>query len=237
MKLFAFLLSALAISSVVFAADNFPVFHKADVVLFQGDSITDGGRARTGSDYNHTMGQDYAYIISARLGVSLAERDITFINRGIAGNKVADLAARWQNDTLNIKPDLISIMIGVNDTTGGVQAEQYGQVYDKLIADTLIALPKVKIILCEPFMLPVGKYKDNFAKIRAELKKHQEVVEKLAVKYGLPIVHFQRAFDEACRKAPPEHWIWDGVHPTYAGHGLMVEEWLHTVDQFWPQGV
>ena len=218
------------------SAEGLPVFHKDDVVLFQGDSITDGGRQFTGNDYNHTMGQSYAYIISALVGAQYPERNITFINRGVSGNKVTDLAARWKTDTLDLKPNFLSILVGVNDTLGHETVQQYEQVYDKLLADTITALPGIKIILGEPFLLPVASHKANYAAELAEVKKRQDVVARLADKYHLPLVRYQDAFDKACLKAPPEHWSWDGVHPHYAGHGLMVLEWLKTVNQFWPQG-
>ena len=230
-----------AISSSVWAVDFLPILHQNDVILFQGDSITEGGRARTGNDYNHIMGQDYAYIIAAQLGAQYPERNLTFINRGISGNKITDLAARWQADTLDLKPNVLSILVGVNDSlglldgNGGIPADQYEQVYEKLLTNTLATLTGVKIVLCEPFMLPVGKWKNNFSEAQSELKKHQEIVARLAAKYHLPLVRFQQAFDDACQKAPPEHWVWDGVHPTYAGHGLMVQEWLRTVNAFWPK--
>jgi lysophospholipase L1-like esterase len=226
----------LAISASAWAADVMPVFHKDDVILFQGDSITDGGRQRTGNDYNHTMGQDYCYIISAEIGARFPERNLTFINRGISGNRVTDLAGRWQNDTLALKPNLLSIMIGINDTLGGrgETVEQYEAIYDKLLADTVAALPGTKIVLGEPFVLPVGRQKPNFERTLAEVKERQAVVAKMAAKYHLPLVSYQKAFDEACKLAPTEHWSWDGVHPTYAGHGLMVQEWLRTVNQAWP---
>ena len=219
------------------AGFDVPILHKDDVVLFQGDSITDGGRQRTGADYNHIMGQDYAYLISAEIGVEFPERNITFINRGIGGNRVTDLAARWQSDTLNLRPDVISILIGVNDTlanSGAETTQQYEQTYDKLLTDTLAELPKVKIVLGQPFLLPVGKHKDKYAAELAEVQKRQEVVARLAAKYSLPLVPYQKAFDDACQKAPAEHWSWDGVHPTYAGHGLMAKTWLQTVTKFWP---
>ena len=223
-----------------FADDPIPVFHKDDVILFQGDSITDGGRQRTGNDFNHIMGQDYAYIISAQLGALYPERNLTFINRGISGNTVNDLAARWPNDSIALKPNFLSILIGVNDTLigepKGETVEQYEQVYDKLLGDTLAALPNVKIVLGQPFLLPVGKHKDTYAAEMVEITKHQDVVARLADKYHLPEVLFQKAYDNACQKAPAEHWSWDGVHPTYAGHGLMVQEWLKTVESFWPNG-
>jgi lysophospholipase L1-like esterase len=233
------LIAFVALAVCTFASDSLPVLHEHDVVLFQGDSITDGGRQRTGNDYNHTMGQCYAYILSAQIGALYPERDLTFINRGISGNRVTDLAARWKTDTLDLKPNFISILVGINDTLllkGGQESvETYEQVYDKLLADTLAALPHVKIVLGEPFLLPVGSHKANYAKELVEVKKRQDVVARLAAKYHLPLVRYQKAFDDACLKAPAEHWSWDGVHPHYAGHGLMVQEWLKTVNQAWPQ--
>jgi lysophospholipase L1-like esterase len=220
-----------------FGDDKLPCFHQNDIILFQGDSITDGGRQRTGSDYNHIMGQDYGYILAAELGEQYPERNLTFINRGISGNNVVDLAERWSTDTLALKPDFLSILIGINDTVGHkkISAQTYDQTYDKLLADTRAAMPDLKIVLCEPFLMPVGKFKDTYAEDMAELKKRQETVARLAEKYHLPLVHLQEAFTDACRKAPPEHWSWDGVHPTYAGHGLIARCWLETVIRAWPE--
>ncbi len=228
------------------AGDGLPVLHQNDVVLFQGDSITDGGRQRTGNDFNHTMGQGYAYIIAAQLGALYPERNLTFFNRGIDGSSVIDLAGRWQSDTLAIKPNLLSILIGVNDTlfrdANSESIEQFAQAYDQLLADTLAASPNIKIVLGQPFILPVANSHGwpNLSDQRifdaklVEIQKHQAIVTRLAQKYHLPQVLYQKAFDEACRKAPADHWCWDGVHPTYAGHGLMAQEWLRTVQAFWP---
>ena len=135
---------------------------------------------------------------------------------------------------------MLSILIGINDTLStGEKAEtveRYQATYDKLLADTIAALPKTKIVLGEPFLLPVGKEKATYAANLLELKKRQAVVAQLAAKYHLPVIHFQQAFDDACQKAPPDHWSWDGIHPTYAGHALMAQEWLRTVTAFWPSG-
>jgi lysophospholipase L1-like esterase len=219
------------------AQEPLPFLHTHDLVLFQGDSITDGGRQRTGSDYNHIMGQDYAYILAAEIGAESPQRDLVFINRGNSGNRVPDLEARWQQDTIALHPQLLSILIGVNDllTEGdrAQTAEQFEAAYDKLLAETVAALPATKIVLGEPFLLPVGKQEAAYATNIVEMKKRQAAVDQLAAKYHLPVVHYQRAFDAACTNAPPEHWSWDGVHPTYAGHGLMAREWLRTVDAFW----
>jgi lysophospholipase L1-like esterase len=214
-----------------------PFLHAHDVILFQGDSITDGGRQRTGSDYNHIMGQDYGYILAAQIGAESPERELVFVNRGISGNRVPDLEARWEQDMIAPHPQLLSILIGVNDLLSqgarAVTLEQYEAGYDHLLGETLVALPGIRIVLGQPFLLPVGKQKDNYAEQMVKMKKRQAVVDRLGAKYHLPVVHYQQAFDAALAKAPAEHWSWDGVHPTYAGHGLMAEEWLKTVDSFW----
>jgi lysophospholipase L1-like esterase len=233
-----FLFSLIACPSIWGAeSGDLPVLTKGATVLFIGDSITDGGRARTGSDYNHTMGQDYAFIIAATLGHQLAERDLTFINRGISGNRVGDLRERWQGDVLDVKPDVLSILVGVNDTLGKnpASAEEFERVYDELIQRTLVALPKVRIILGQPFLLPVGKYKEGYAETLAQLKTRQDAVARLAAKYGLPLVRYQEAFDDAGHRAPAAHWSWDGVHPHYAGHGLMADVWIRTLATLRPR--
>lgn len=220
---------------MIASAGTAPSFRTNDTILFVGDSITDGGRARTGNDYNHTMGQGYAYILSAKLGNDLAEKNLTFINRGIGSEGIADLQRRWQQDVIALKPDLLSILIGINDTHfKHVTVEQYEQTYDQLLRETLAALPGVRIVLGEPFMLPAGKWKEGYPGYLAELRKRQAVVARLAEKYHLPVVRYQEAFDEACKRAPADHWIWDGIHPHYAGHDLMAQEWLKTCAGFWP---
>lgn len=210
-----------------------PVLRPNSTVVFIGDSITDGGRARKGRDYNHTMGQGYAFILASTLGDQLAERDLTFINRGISGDTVPDLQARWKADVLDLKPDVLSILIGVNDTFTpkgtGETVEQYERGYDKLLGETLAALPGVKIVLGQPFLLPVGKFKDGYATSFAKIKERQAAVDRLAAKYRLPVIRYQEVFDAACRRAPADHWLWDGIHPHYAGHGLMARAWMETV--------
>jgi lysophospholipase L1-like esterase len=202
------------------------------VVLFQGDSITDGGRWRTGHDFNHIMGQDYAYILAGEIGAKHPELHLEFVNRGVGGDRVLDLAARWKADTLDLQPQVLSILIGVNDTLAerdkAESVATFKSTYDKLLADTIAALPHTKIILGEPFLLPVGKYAADYAEQRAEVEQRAAVVAELAAKYKLPEVMYQEAFDAACKRAPAATWSWDGVHPTYAGHWLMSREWLKT---------
>lgn len=216
------------------AAAEMPAFHDGNIILFQGDSITDGNRGRS-LDPNHILGHGYQFIIASKYGGHLPERHLSFLNRGISGNTVADLQKRWSNDAIALKPDILSILIGVNDLGRGVSPEQYESQYDQLLQDTLKALPNVRLVLCEPFGLPVGGKKEHWEEYRQELIKRQAIVEKLATKYHAALVHFQKTFDDACAKAPAAYWIWDGVHPTYDGHQLMADEWSRTVAEFWAE--
>jgi lysophospholipase L1-like esterase len=215
------------------ALEPMVAFGPAARVLFQGDSITDGNRGRS-ADPNHILGHGYCFIIAAKFGAGFAGRDLTFLNRGISGNTVLDLEKRWQKDTLDLKPDVLSVLIGVNDNGKGVSLEQYEQVYDKLLTDAQAANPKLKLVLCEPFGLALGAQKAHAEPGFARLKPRREIVARLAAKHGAALVRFQKIFDDACQRAPAEHWIWDGVHPTYSGHQLMADEWVRTVNAFWP---
>jgi len=216
------------------SADPVPVFRKDLRILFQGDSITDGNRGRT-ADPNHILGHGYVFLIAAKYGAADAALNLTFLNRGISGNKVADLEKRWKTDTLDLQPDLLSILIGVNDNQR-VPVDEYERTYDKLLADTKAALPGIRLVLCEPFGLPVGARKAGWEDWFGEIRQRQAVVARLARKHHAALVRFQQVFDDACTRAPAEHWIWDGVHPTYSGHQLMADEWVKTVREFWPAG-
>ena len=204
-------------------------------ILFQGDSITDGNRGRS-PDPNHILGHGYQFLLAAQLGAAWPERKLVFLNRGVSGNRVADLAQRWQQDALDLKPDVVSILVGVNDFThaqdGSVPgtAGSYEAAYDALLARTVAALPAVRFVLGEPFLLPVGRFAGNFPAHAAALAPYQEAVVRLARKYHAPLVRYQQLFTTACAQAPADYWIWDGVHPTYNGHGLMAVEWLRTWD-------
>lgn len=214
------------------------LFQPGERILFQGDSITDMGRGRT-EDPNHILGHGYAFLIAAREGADYPDHHLTFINRGVSGNESGDLLKRWQTDTLDLKPDVLSILIGVNDFGHAAKAEapfsvaDYEQRYDKLLSETVAALPKVKLILCEPFF---GLGKGTQAHIdrwKTTMPQMDAVVERLASKYHAPVVHFQKVFDDAQQRAPIDYWIWDGVHPTYSGHQLMADEWKRVYRSFY----
>ena len=214
----------LTAASLALAADASAAFTSGMRVLFQGDSITDGNRGRN-ADPNHILGHGYAFLIAAKYGAALPGRNLTFLNRGVSGNTVADLARRWQPDTIALAPDLLSILIGINDASRAVPVEEFEKAYDELLASTVAALPHVRLVLGEPFTLPVGKHKADWETWRAEIAKRQQAVARLAQKYHATLVRYQAAFDDACRRAPADYWIWDGIHPTYSGHQIMAEAW------------
>src|SRR3954454_14215957 len=140
----------LSYAALLSAADPAPALRPGTRVLFQGDSITDGNRGRT-ADPNHILGHGYAFLIAARFGALMPELNLLFVNRGISGNRVTDLAARWQKDTLELRPDLLSILIGINDSTRHVPLDEFETTYDRLLAAAVAANPKLRIVICEPF--------------------------------------------------------------------------------------
>jgi len=205
------------------------------VILFKGDSITDGNRGRN-EDPNHIMGHGYAFSIASRVGADYPEKNYKFYNRGISGNKVVDLEKRWQTETLDLKPDVLSILVGINDSNSVilkrdpvVTFEKYEETYDRLLEQTKTAFPDILFVLCEPFILKVGRMKENWNEYHSDIVQRQAIVRKLAEKHNAVFVGFQEVFDKACEKVSCDYWIWDGVHPTVPGHELMAREWMNQV--------
>ncbi|WP_040950361.1 SGNH/GDSL hydrolase family protein [Gorillibacterium massiliense] len=209
---------------------------KGYTVLFQGDSITDGARGRN-DDLNHILGHGYPYIIAAKLGEELAASKPIFINKGISGNRVSDLYARWNEDAIALQPDLISILIGVNDLWRTMSGEPSGatdrfeRAYRHLLEETKEVLPNAKLVLMEPFLLKTGATSENWEEWKAGINRYQETVRKLADQYGAIFVPLQEAFNRAAEVAEPAYWIWDGVHPTAVGHQVIAKEWLKVVGE------
>lgn len=199
------------------------------IFLFQGDSITDGNRGRSDWDLNHIMGHGYVFTIASRVGADFPEKNLTFINKGISGNKVTDLAGRWKADALELKPDVLSVLVGINDCNAyladpakGVSPEQYEQVYRQILDQSKAQNPNLLLVIGEPFTLP---YADSNPRL-ADIKKRQEIAKRLALDYNAVFVPFQQVFNNALKRAPETYWIWDHIHPTVAGHELMAREWL-----------
>ena len=214
------------------AVEPIAAFAPTARILFQGDSITDGNRGRN-ADPNHILGHGYVFIIAARHGAAFPESKLDFMNRGVSGNTVLDLEKRWEKETLDLKPDILSVLIGVNDSSRTISLEQYEQVYDKLLTEARARNPKIKLVLCEPFFLNHLATTPASGSPNADVVKRQEIVAKLAARHDAALVHFQKVLDEACQRAPANHWIWDGVHPTYSGHQLLADEWERVVRERW----
>jgi len=205
-----------------------------EIVLFQGDSITDCQRSRSATTPNERAGLGFGYAsrIVARLREAGRAADLRFHNRGVSGDRVPDLAARWQEDCLDLQPDVLSILVGVNDMWHGLQGsyadtpESFEQGYRELLARTRAALPAVKLIICEPFVVRCGAVDGQWF---PEFDNRRVAVRRLAGEFDAAFVGFQSAFDRAVEGTSPADWCDDGVHPTFAGHEMMADVWLEAV--------
>ena len=206
------------------------------VILFQGDSITDAGWSRDKGHEANTqsaMGNGYAWLAAVEMLLDHPNSGLRIFNRGISGHKVFQLSERWERDCLGIKPDVLSILIGVNDywhTLDGKYkgtVEGYERDYRALIERTLKALPRVRLVLCEPFVLKCGAVKDTWF---PEFDRYRAAARRVAVAYHTHWVPFQSLFDQAIQYAPPAHWAGDGVHPSPAGAAIMAHQWLKVVN-------
>lgn len=173
-------------------------------------------------------GPGYPGLIASRLACDHPEKDYHVINRGIGGDRIVDLYARWKADVLNLAPDLLSILVGVNDTwhefecRNGVELPRYERIYRELMEWTLSALPGVRIVLIEPF---IGT-SENVLPMAAEVRQRAGIVREIAADFKAEFLPAQKILDNACKRAPMTHWLADGVHPALAGHQLLADAWL-----------
>jgi lysophospholipase L1-like esterase len=207
---------------------------KNSIILFQGDSITDFGRdrAREGNaNDSAALGKGYVFLTAAQLLADRPQYHLRIYNRGISGNKVFQLADRWDKDCLQLKPDVLSILIGVNDLWHTLNGKYNGTVqkyehdYRALLARTRQALPGLKLIICEPFVLHCGAVNEKWF---PEFDSYRAVARKMAGEFNAVFVPYQSMFDKASKLAAPSYWAADGVHPTMAGASLMARMWLKT---------
>ncbi|GIP00448.1 lipase [Paenibacillus lautus] len=205
-------------------------------ILFQGDSITDGNWGRD-QDLNHILGHGYVYLIAAQLGFEFAHSQPKFINRGISGNRVSDLYARWNEDAFSLRPDLISILVGVNDAASIIHGRPQGatdrfeRMYRQLLSETREVLPETGLVLCEPFVLKTGATTNEWDQWRSKIDEYSSILRQLTGEYNTLFVPLQEVFNQAAQNVTSQYWLWDGVHPTAAGHQLITREWLKIVQQ------
>ena len=210
------------------------IVEPGQVILFQGDSITDAGRDRKDNEANSykALGGGYAWLAAAQLLVDTHAAGYRIFNRGISGNKVYQLAERWQADCLDLKPDVLSILIGVNDYWHKKKhnydgtVEKYETDYRDLLKRTQDALPNVRLVVCEPFLLECGNVTRDWV---PEFAPYRAAAKRVAEGAGATFVPFQAMFDLAVKIAPPAEWAADGVHPSTSGAALMAHSWLKAV--------
>ncbi|HRU20563.1 MAG TPA: GDSL-type esterase/lipase family protein [Kiritimatiellia bacterium] len=227
------------------------LFAPHSVILFQGDSITHGGRLR---DMNHYLGHGYQAEIAMRYLAYRPDLRLQFGNRGVSGHTSSNLVARWHHDAVPYTPDesgydgvfpgernkprvpdVLSILIGINDylrKSDGwfVPVADYERNLRFMVTNSLAANPKMKIVLCEPFRLPEDTDPDFLAR--------QATVRRVATDYNLVFVPFQKLFSEELLKEEPRprYWFWDAFHPTYAAHMRMADFWIATVAREFASG-
>lgn len=207
-------------------------------ILFFGDSLTDGDRDKTYNtpNYRGSYGNAFPIHVAANLA-RINPNGYEIYNRGISGQRIVDLYSRIKCDVWNLSPDVLNILIGINDIwfevdfQNGVELERYERVYRLIIEDTLKVLPNIKIILCEPFVLEGRATKnteeqpDRFEKF-CEVKKYAKVVKKLADEYHLPFLSLQDKIAALAEKYGTEIVLSDGVHPLIPGATLIADEWV-----------
>ncbi len=206
-------------------------------ILFQGDSITDGNRYKSRAsewDKNHQIGHSYVYIITGLLGMQYPERGFEFINRGISGNIAGELAMRWQTDALDLDPDVLSVLVGVNDCVRAAErsvkdfsAAKYEEDYRRILTQSREKNPDLKLVLLEPFAYPEIQNVSSSPEIRRVImRSEQKIVRRLAEEFDAVFIPLQQVFDEALKLREAKYWLWDGTHPTEAGHALIAREFL-----------
>ena len=199
-------------------------------ILFFGDSITDTHRVRELDFCPHALGNGFVNRIAGNLLYENPEK-YQIINRGIGGNRIVDLYSRIKCDCWALNPDVISILIGVNDVWheindgNGVEIDRFEKVYRMIIEDTQKALPNVKLILCEPFVLQGSATTPNWDKFVAVFD-YAKVVKNLAKEYGLFFLPLQKQIQEYNDKHEEGITLYDGVHPNTAGARIIADSWI-----------
>jgi lysophospholipase L1-like esterase len=198
-------------------------------IVFEGDSITDACR---NNDPDFHLGYGYPLYLKALLSERYPDASLEIFNRGVSGDVIRGLERRWTQDCLSLKPDLISILIGVNDTgfsedsptLGTVEEEKrYEHIYRHLLEQLS---PEQKIVLMEPFVLPSN---ENRAYFRPDLDRKIKVVRQLAQDYDATLVTLDGPLNEAVINHQWQDVTRDGVHPAPLGNLIIAQRWMKAV--------
>ncbi len=206
-------------------------------ILFQGDSVTDGGRHRTIPRY---LGKGYVSDIAYKLMQEGYQHEIR--NTGFGGNRICDIYARWEEDTLNIDFDMLSIMCGINDIGfqiregKGIKPSKWKFIYDRMLYEVMEKNPDAKLVLMEPCVFKINLENTdlsnqndiylNYNLWRGQINERCEIAKELADKYHTVYVPLNEVFDRKCQEIGVEKLTYDGIHPLPAGHKVIAEEWI-----------
>lgn len=196
--------------------------------LFQGDSITDTNRVDENED-NFGLGCGYALLLASDF-LKNRKDEFRFINRGNSGDRITDVYVRIKEDIINLKPDYMSILIGVNDVSHeltqkcGVSPEKFEKIYSMLIEEVIQALPEIKIFILEPFVMKGIHTEARWDEFSCEVQKMAKASENVAARFNLEFIALQDKFNTAAADGNHRYWSVDGIHPTAAGHQIIKEE-------------
>lgn len=209
------------------------MIRSGDHILFQGDSITNAFRKPDEVCNAYQLGAGYAMLIAAQLLAARPDANLRFSNRGVSGEGINGLADRWQTDCLDVRPDVLSILVGINDAAPkraepATSVEEYEQKYRAMLTETRAALPSVRLVLCEPFVLHVGDVQERAL---ADVAARGDVTRRLAAETDAVLVPLQSVFAAAIQEAPATYWTFDGIHPNAQGHWRIAQAWLQVVAQ------
>ncbi len=199
---------------------------KDSIILFQGDSVTDAGRSREEED----LGAGYPQKVGQYLSSFCADLNARVINRGISGDRVKDLQERWKEDCTDLKPDVVNILIGINDcwrkfdSNDPTDVEDFEAGYRDILTQTKAT--GVLITIMEPFVLP---YPADRLAWREDLDPKIQAVRRLAREFGAVYIPLDGLLAESITTREPQYYSADGVHPTDAGHAFIARAWLKAV--------
>ena len=207
-------------------------FKANQTLLFIGDSITDCGRDRPVGQRWNSLGEGYVSFVDSMLGAAMPETHVRVLNTGISGNRVTDLEARWKSDVLDLEPNWLSLMIGINDVwrqfdaeSGAEQVgpEQYELVYRSVLAKTRPQLDG--LVLMTPYFLETNREDP----MRVKMDAYGAITKKLAADFDAISVDTQAAFDHYLAHQPTQSLCADRVHPNGVGHMILARAFLSAV--------
>ena len=210
---------------------------EGSIILFTGDSITDGARERKYYRlYNHirALGNGYVQLTATRLNYQLPDRNLKIYNTGINGDTIEKMMARLDTDCIKLKPDVVSILIGVNDfnvafsRSGKGDPDRYEREYRQMLGRIKDTLPDVRFIIGEPYAVKGAR--DITDSWYPEFETYPAIARELAEEFGAVFIPYQSVYTEAAANAPERYFSSDGVHPSIAGVRLMSNAWLSYVN-------